>query len=61
MKAPDSHQTIVIIVVNIFSLTAILATASRMLWAFARENGLPASGFISHVSIDTVSLKSAAY
>ena len=42
-------QTAIVLSVNIFSVTSVLATASRMLWAFARENGLPGSAYISHV------------
>lgn len=34
----------------IFAAIAALATASRMTWAFARENGLPGSKYISRVS-----------
>jgi choline transport protein len=33
----------------IFATIAVLAAASRMMWAFARDNGLPGSSFISQV------------
>jgi len=33
----------------IFATIAVLAAASRMTWAFARDNGLPGSRFISQV------------
>lgn len=32
-----------------FACVGILATASRMLWAFAREGGVPFSGYIARV------------
>jgi amino acid transporter len=28
-----------------------MATASRLLWSFARDNGVPFSGYISRVSL----------
>ena len=37
----------------IFASVGILATSSRMLWAFARDNGVPYSKFISRVSVRT--------
>ena len=33
-----------------FATIGVLATSSRMLWAFARENGLPGSSYISRVN-----------
>ncbi|KAI9702718.1 MAG: hypothetical protein M1820_006102 [Bogoriella megaspora] len=39
--------TCVILTINVFSLAGALATASRMLWAFSREKGVP---FSKHVS-----------
>jgi len=42
-------QTAVVLSVNIFSVISVLATASRMLWAFSRENGVPYSRYISRV------------
>ncbi|CAG8981069.1 hypothetical protein HYALB_00013253 [Hymenoscyphus albidus] len=44
---------IVISVVNILSVNSVLATASRTLWAFARENGLPFSSFLVKVQPKT--------
>lgn len=41
----------VILVLFIFATTAVLTAASRMLWAFARDQGLPGSGFLSKVTI----------
>ncbi len=34
----------------IFAAVGLLATASRMLWAFAREQGLPGSSLLAKVS-----------
>ena len=46
-----SHlQTAVIIVTFIFEVFGLLATASRMTWAFAREDGLPFSSYLARVS-----------
>ncbi|CAD6577573.1 MAG: hypothetical protein ASARMPRED_008325 [Alectoria sarmentosa] len=39
----------VIISTTIFATVGLLATASRMTWAFAREQGLPASVYLSRV------------
>jgi choline transport protein len=40
-----------VIIVNITSACiSTVATASRQTWSFARDNGLPFSGFIAHVS-----------
>ncbi|KAF7882162.1 hypothetical protein EAF00_011678 [Botryotinia globosa] len=44
---------IVITGVNIFSVSSVLATASRTLWAFSRENGLPFSHLLVKVSPKT--------
>lgn len=45
-------NTMVAIVVVCLTSCCIseVATASRQLWSFARDNGLPGSGWISHVS-----------
>ena len=42
-------MTCVIVVLGIFGTWALLATASRQMWAFARDNGLPASRHLSRV------------
>jgi choline transport protein len=31
----------------------IMATASRLLWSFARDNGVPFSNYISRVSVSS--------
>ncbi|CAG8981811.1 hypothetical protein HYALB_00004754 [Hymenoscyphus albidus] len=41
---------IVVTAINIFSVSGVIATASRTLWAFSRENGLPFSNLL--VKID---------
>ena len=43
-------QIAVIIAAMIFATVGLLATASRMTWAFAREQGLPGSAYLSRVS-----------
>jgi len=42
-------MTAVVLSLMIFATIAVLAAASRMMWAFARDNGLPGSRFISRV------------
>ena len=43
-------MTSVILVNIVSSVITGIATASRMLWSFARDQGLPFSAFFSHVS-----------
>jgi len=40
-----------ILMVSILGSIALFATASRMLWAFAQEDGVPFSSRISTVSV----------
>lgn len=40
-----------IVLANYFCALAGLTSCSRMMYAFARDGGLPASGFLSHVSV----------
>lgn len=42
-------MTTFIIFMAIFCTIAILASASRMMWAFARDKGLPGSAILSRV------------
>ncbi|KAL2424571.1 Choline transport protein [Exophiala dermatitidis] len=42
-------MTSIVLSLMIFAAIAVLAAASRMMWAFARDNGLPGSRFISRV------------
>ncbi|KAL2043899.1 hypothetical protein N7G274_003419 [Stereocaulon virgatum] len=39
----------IVIVAQFFATVGIVATASRMLWAFAREGGLPGSKYVARV------------
>ncbi|KAI9655954.1 MAG: hypothetical protein M1821_005015 [Bathelium mastoideum] len=52
-KAGGSAMTAVIIAAMAFSNVSLLATASRMLWAFAREKGLPGHTYLSKVEPKT--------
>jgi choline transport protein len=45
-----SAMTAVIIVLLGAAAIGIMATASRLLWSFARDNGVPGSKYISRVS-----------
>lgn len=42
-------MTVVILVAQIFAAIGLLATASRMTWAFAREKGLPGYTYLARV------------
>ena len=52
-KAGGSAMTAVIIWAMIFANVGLLATASRMLWAFAREKALPGHEYIARVEPKT--------
>ncbi|KAL9097820.1 MAG: hypothetical protein Q9165_000146 [Trypethelium subeluteriae] len=45
--------TCTILTINVFSLVGVVATASRMLWAFSREKGVPFSRHVSKVHLGT--------
>lgn len=49
-KAGASVMVAIMIVNTTSSVISTLATVSRQLWSFGRDRGVPASGFISHVS-----------
>jgi len=52
-KMPDGLRSFLfigIVVANYLCALAGLTSASRMMYAFARDHGLPFSGFLSHVS-----------
>lgn len=51
----------IILVAQIFAAIGLLATASRMTWAFARENGLPFSKYLARVSRSMPIYVDAAY
>lgn len=40
----------VMTIMNYFTAIATLAAASRMLWSFCRDRGMPGWSFLSHVS-----------
>jgi amino acid transporter len=48
-NAGATAMSAVVLSLMIFATIAVLAAASRMMWAFARDNGLPGSRFISQV------------
>ena len=52
-KAGGSAMTAVIIWAMIFANVGLLAAASRMLWAFAREKGLPGHKYLARVEPKT--------
>lgn len=49
-NAATSAMTAVLITLVICATFGFLASASRQTWAFARDQGLPFSNFLSHVS-----------
>lgn len=46
-------MTCAIITLGTFGSWALLATASRQIWAFSRDNGLPGSGHLSKVCLNS--------
>lgn len=50
-KAATIAMTMLIVLPLTGSVIACVATASRQIWAFARDNGVPFSATVSHVSI----------
>lgn len=52
-KAGGSAMASVIIWAMIFANVGLLATASQMLWAFAREKGIPGHGYLARVDRKT--------
>ncbi|KAI9840833.1 MAG: hypothetical protein M1838_003892, partial [Thelocarpon superellum] len=52
-NAGASAMTAIVVGVLILGSIGVLTTASRMLWAFARDNGVPASKYISRVDPST--------
>ena len=47
--AATNVMTAIIIICLTSCCISEVATASRQLWSFARDNGLPFSGFLTHV------------
>ena len=58
--AGTSVMTSILIALVSCAAFGFLATASRQTWAFARDRGLPFSGFLSHVSSSALPLRSVA-
>ena len=50
VQKANKSQIAIIISAMIFATVGLLATALRMTWAFAREEGVPASAYLSRVS-----------
>jgi amino acid transporter len=50
-------MTAVLVALDIFAAVGILATSSRMLWAFARDNGLPGSKYLTRVGPEPVGIQ----
>ena len=48
-KAGASAMTSIMIVMATFGCVTNIATSSRQIWAFARDRGLPFSGWLAHV------------
>ena len=46
----DRGQTAILLIVAISGSMGLVATSSRMLWAFAREGGIPGSNTVAYVS-----------
>ena len=49
-KGAASAMTAVLIILGVCSCISNIATASRQMFAFARDKGLPGSAFLAHVS-----------
>ena len=49
-NAAATAMTCLILFLLTASGSGVMATASRLLWSFARDNGVPLSGYISRVS-----------
>ncbi|KAF1844879.1 amino acid transporter [Cucurbitaria berberidis CBS 394.84] len=48
-KAGTNAMTAILIVLAMFGCVTNIATSSRQIWAFARDNGLPFSKWLAHV------------
>ena len=46
-KAGTTIMTVILLSLAMFATFGLLASASRQTWAFARDQGLPYSGFLS--------------
>ena len=43
-------MTAIVIILTVFSNVTVMAGSSRQLYAFARDHGVPCSGWVAHVS-----------
>ena len=59
--AGSSVMSAILIALVTCASMGFLATASRQTWAFARDRGLPFSGFLSHVSKSALPLRSVVF
>lgn len=59
--AGTSVMTAILIALVTCASFGFLATASRQTWAFARDRGLPFSGFLSHVGQSALPLRSVIF
>lgn len=50
-KRATTAMMVALISTLVFATFGTLASASRLVWAFARDNGLPFSTYLAHVSI----------
>lgn len=48
-RAGSAVMTMIITVLQVAAITGLLSSASRMLWSFARDGGIPASAIFSKV------------
>jgi len=55
-SATNVMVTILIVTLTSSAISEV-ATASRQIWSFARDNGLPFSGFLSYVSFHPYRLR----
>lgn len=49
-NAGTSVMASILIIVSIFGCIGNVAASSRQIWAFARDKGMPFSGWLAHVS-----------
>lgn len=55
-KAGTNIMMVMLLIVIAISCFSIFASVSRLVWAFARDNGLPFSEFFAYVSLITLFL-----
>lgn len=55
VSAATAMQSLIILI-GVTSNIGVVASVSRLTWAFARDGGLPFSKFFAHVSLDFISV-----